>query len=146
MDGDSKRKIRLKDVLEEENTVERAYLAGYLIGYGGHSEWSGWARELRKDVYSRARSEHLLNEAERAYIRGKKEGMDERYRDIHRGIYRVSKVEKVRMHCPPWRFVLFDEVGGGAYRRPRFLKLGRLGDSFRMLRRSYTGLPRFLKR
>ncbi|KUH33337.1 hypothetical protein APY94_06265 [Thermococcus celericrescens] len=147
MDRDSKRRIRLEDVLKEENTLEKAYLAGYLIGYGGHSEWSGWVRELRQDVYSRAGSENLLDEARMAYLRGKREGMDARYRDIQRGIYRVSKFEKVRMRRLTERFALFEGLGeGGTYRRPRFLRLGRLGNSLGMLRRSYAGLPRFLRR
>ncbi|MDI3475147.1 MAG: hypothetical protein PWQ79_77 [Thermococcaceae archaeon] len=142
------REIKLERVLGERDPVKKAYLAGYLIGYGGHSEWSGWARELRDKVMKEAESAGVLEKALKAYREGKKAGSERRERDIREGIYSSSieeeipkiKPKRVRVSIGPENYR--SDVG----KLPRSIQMARFVGLGGIFRRRRMGLPGFLRR
>jgi hypothetical protein len=142
-----KRRVTLRDVRNERDLVRKAYLAGYLLGYGGHTEWAGWSSRLRRAIYAEAEMEGRMKVVVAAYRRGKLDGARAREEDIRKGIYRrpeppeplpeeesVEEVPSRRSYAPPsLRRPVF-------VTRPSFLREIRIIRASRILR-----LPRFIR-
>ncbi len=74
------------DPSELKRLVEEAYRFGYFVGYGGHSEWAGWIRRKRVQLYALAEELGALGLVQDAYQRGKAEGAKKREEDIRKGL------------------------------------------------------------
>jgi len=87
--------IRAKEEVRE--LLEKAYNLGYFMGYGGHSDWVGWAREQREGLYKKAEELGVYSLVKEAYIRGKDDGAKRREEDIHLGLIEKGRItEEVR--------------------------------------------------
>ncbi|WP_297436472.1 hypothetical protein [Thermococcus sp.] len=74
------------DSSELKRLVEEAYRFGYFVGYGGHSEWAGWIRRKKVQMYSLAEELGVLELVRDAYRRGKAEGAKKKEEDIRKGL------------------------------------------------------------
>ncbi len=74
------------DSSELKRLVEEAYRFGYFVGYGGHSEWAGWIRRKKVQMYSLAEELGVLELVRDAYRRGKVEGAKKKGEDIRKGL------------------------------------------------------------
>ncbi|WP_297437852.1 hypothetical protein [Thermococcus sp.] len=142
-----KRRVTLRDVRNERDLVRKAYLAGYLLGYGGHTEWAGWSSRLKRAIYAEAEMEGRMKVVVTAYRRGKLDGVRAREEDIRKGIYRrlelpepasggesAEVMSSQRSYAPPsLRRPVF-------VTRPSFLREIRIIRASRILR-----LPRFIR-
>jgi len=86
-----------KDVKEVKAEIrallEEAYRFGYFVGYRGHSDWTGWARERREEMYQKAERLGVYELVKKAYRRGKDEGSKRREEEIHLGLIEKGRVE-----------------------------------------------------
>ena len=88
MDKDAgKVKAEIRALLEE------AYRFGYFVGYQGHSDWTGWARERREEIYQKAERLGVYELVKKAYKRGKDEGSRRREEEVHLGLIEKGRVE-----------------------------------------------------
>ena len=145
MPGGRKR-VTLKDVRNEKDLVRKAYLAGYLLGYGGHTEWAGWSSRLRRAIYAEAETEGRMKLVRTAYRRGKLDGIRAREEDIRKGIYRrpgssppTPGEEPIEAVPSPHPYTPLGLRRPLFVTRPGFLKEIRIIRASRILR-----LPRFI--
>ncbi|ASJ10399.1 hypothetical protein A3L12_03335 [Thermococcus sp. P6] len=79
---------------EKEKILRRAYEFGYFVGYKGHTDWAGWVRERREELYSRASELGIYDLVKEAYARGKLDGAKKRAEEINEGLGETVAVEK----------------------------------------------------
>ncbi len=102
------RKNGIKAKEEVRELLEEAYNLGYFMGYGGHSDWVGWAREQREGLYKKAEELGVYPLVKDAYARGKEDGAKKREEDIHLGLIEKGRITeevkaKPKISAPPER-------------------------------------------
>ncbi|ASJ00987.1 hypothetical protein [Thermococcus gorgonarius] len=94
-----------EDVKKEiKALLEDAYSFGYFVGYRGHSEWVGWVRERKEELYRKAEKLGVYDLVRSAYRRGREEGAKKREEEINLGLIekgRIEVEEKLRVETPP---------------------------------------------
>ncbi len=145
MPGGRKR-VTLKDIRNERDLVRRAYFAGYLLGYGGHTEWTGWSLRLKKTIYSEAEVEGRLKVVMAAYRRGRLDGSRDREEDIRKGVYHRPGIPEPQSEETAEASMISQTLTPPSLRRPVFVTRPDFLREIRIIRASrILRLPRFIK-
>lgn len=100
-----KSKDEIKEIIKE--LLEEAYSFGYFIGYRGHSEWVGWVKERKEELYKKAESLGVYPLVKDAYNKGKEEGARRRQEEINLGLIEKGRIEveeerpSIKVEAPP---------------------------------------------
>ena len=144
MPGGRKR-VTLKDVRNEKDLVRKAYLAGYLLGYGGHTEWAGWSSRLRRAIYAEAETEGRMKLVRTAYRRGRLDGSRDREEDIRKGVYRRPGLPEPQPEETAEASMISQTLTPPSLRRPVFVTRPDFLREIRIIRASrILRLPRFI--
>lgn len=69
----------------KKTLLKEAYQLGYFIGFKGHSEWAGWVREKKEELYKKAEELGIYEAVKEAYRKGKELGQRDRAQELQKG-------------------------------------------------------------
>ncbi|AIU69653.1 hypothetical protein TEU_04485 [Thermococcus eurythermalis] len=83
----------------KKTLLKEAYQLGYFIGFKGHSEWAGWVREKKEELYKKAEDLGIYEAVKEAYRKGKELGQRDRAEELQKGL--VVKLEPEDLESKP---------------------------------------------
>jgi hypothetical protein len=78
---------------EIKELLQEVYSFGYFVGYMGHSEWVGWVREKKEELYKKGKELGVYDLVKDAYLRGKEDGSKKRQEEINLGLIEKGRIE-----------------------------------------------------